>query len=163
MLTAERLRECLLYNPDTGEFRWLVDRGSNAREGTGAGAINTDGYRVITLCGREYRAHRLAWLYMTGEWPADEVDHRNLIRDDNRWDNLREATPAQNKCNSSRRRHNAAGVKGVYRSRRCGRWRAVIVVHGRKIHLGYFDHINDAAAAYAEAAVQYHGEFARVS
>lgn len=124
-ITATRLRELLHYDPETGLFTWKVAR-QGTRAGAFAGALN-HGYLRITIDWRHYPAHRLAWLYMTGEWPADLIDHINLVSDDNRFVNLRQATRAQNMHNSARPRTNTSGVKGV--SRYAGRWKAQIKVN----------------------------------
>lgn len=160
MITAERLRELLHYDPVTGEFRWLVSRGG-IRAGSFAGCTTKVGYRLISIDGRCYRGHRLAWLYMTGEWPADEVDHVNLVRDDDRWENLREATHEENLRNYPRPRHNTSGVKGVYWNKKNRKWKAQIRVNRSRIYLGLFDSLDEAAAAYAAASAQHHGEFGR--
>lgn len=162
MITAERLRELLHYDPETGEFLWKIRR-RGVRASSVAGYARPDGYRRIVVDGGRYMAHRLAWLYMKGTWPAEEVDHDNLIRNDNRWDNLREATTAQNKGNCTKRQTNTSGFKGVSWHAIGRKWRASIQVNNRHIYLGLFDDINDAAAAYADASEKYHGEFGRVA
>lgn len=91
MLTAERLREVLEYDPAIGVFRWLIKPCGQISIGDIAGCRHGEGYVQIRVIGRIYLAHRLAWLYMTGEWPISLIDHRNLDRSDNRWSNLREA------------------------------------------------------------------------
>lgn len=94
MLTAERLRELLSYDPETGWFTWRVTRSSNGRADAGsrAGALRSDGYRHVTVDQHKYKEHRLAWLYMTGKWPEADLDHKNNTRDDNRFSNLRAAS-----------------------------------------------------------------------
>ncbi|MCK9994454.1 MAG: hypothetical protein Dbin4_02974, partial [Alphaproteobacteria bacterium] len=98
-LTQSRLKELLHYDPDTGVFTRRVQTSSNARVGDVAGCLHPEGYRHIQIDGKRYAAHRLAWLYMTGEWPTNQLDHLNGVRDDNRWGNLREATHGQNQQN----------------------------------------------------------------
>jgi len=161
MLTQAELKNRLFYDPETGEFRWLVSSGG-VRAGSVAGGVDKKtGYRRIRALARKYLAHRLAWLYMTGEWPAAEIDHRNLNRDDNRWRNLREASHAENMRNTPRRSHNTSGVKGVDFHKSSQKWRARINVNGRSLSLGYFNNIGEATTAYANAAAEHHGEFAR--
>src|ERR1700735_5474446 len=110
-LTHERLLQALKYERKTGLFFWKI-RGRGIRTGAEAGCTRSDGYVVITLDGRHYLAHRLAVVYVTGGWPLDEVDHRNTIKSDNRWRNLRQATHAQNSHNASAKKNNTSGFKG---------------------------------------------------
>lgn len=160
MLTAERLREVLEYVPTTGIFYWKVSRGPSWPAGRPAGCINkVIGYCVIRFERKLYFAHRLAWLWMTGEWPKDEIDHRDTDRANNKWANLREATHAENMKNVRRRANNTSGKKGVYRHQ--NKWRARIRINGIIHHIGMFDDIERAAAEYNLAATRLHGEFAR--
>jgi len=162
MLTAERLRHLLHYNADTGEFRWRVPRKGSVKGGA-AGRLHYKGYREICVDGRLYRAHRLAWLYVHGQWPKEEVDHRNLNKADNRIENLREASHAQNKHNVPAPANNKSGFKGVSFHKQRRRWTAQICYLGKTQRLGLFDTPEAAHAAYVEAAQRLHGEFARVS
>lgn len=155
-LTAERLRELLSYDPETGVFRRLISTSSNAMAGDIAGGMNAGGYVRIGIDGISHRAHRLAWLYMHGEWPDAQVDHRNRVRSDTRFDNLRKATNAQNQQNRGMARTNTSGRIGVHWSVRVGKWRARIRLSGCRRELGFFDDIADAAAAYAEAKAKMH-------
>jgi hypothetical protein len=157
-LTQARLREVLDYDPETGIFRWRIQTSNRGRVGHIAGRISDQDYWLIGIDGALYRAHRLAWLYITGEWPR-EVDHINGSRDDNRWCNLREATRSENNANSRRGRNNTSGYKGVWRAA-SGRWTACITVNYRQIHLGRFDAPEEAHAAYCAAADKHFGEFA---
>src|ERR1700719_1662744 len=95
----DRLRELLSYDPETGVFRWLVRKRQNVKAGDVAGSFDGCGYCKISIDRRAYKAHRLAWLYMTGEWPPAEIDHINMNRADNRFANLRLATRHQNMAN----------------------------------------------------------------
>jgi hypothetical protein len=124
-----------------------------------AGAVSRAGYRAISLDGRGYRAGRLAWFWMTGTWPKNDVDHKNLNPDDNRWDNLREATRSQNIANQRGPSGTATGIKGVYPYK--DRYRARIKKDRKLYHLGVFDTPEAAHAAYVEAAKRLHGEPAR--
>lgn len=160
-LTAERLRELLDYDPETGVFTWRVRRGSTAQKGTKAGCHCAYGYTVIRIDDRLHRANRLAWLYMVGEWPSEHVDHINRVRDDDRWSNLRLATNAQNCANAARSKNNKSGFKGVYWGRREQKWIAKITPNRKQKQLGCFDRVEDAAEAYKRAAIEYYGEFAR--
>jgi hypothetical protein len=159
-LTAERLREVLSYYPETGIFAWRVNT-NRVRVAQVAGNLNPRGYRRIKINGRDYKAHRLAWLYMTGEWPPTEIDHINCDRDDNRWANLRTATRGQNARNARRPAHNSSGLKGASWHAGDKKWRAQIRVDGRTKHLGQFDNPIDAHKAYVAAAEEHSGKFAR--
>jgi hypothetical protein len=159
-LTAERLRALLSYDPDTGIFTWIKSRRGH-RAGRVAGSRMLIGYRAIGIDGVKYYAHRLAVLHQTGRWHEAQVDHINGDRVDNRWCNLRGATNSQNAANTPPRSNNTLGLKGV--SRNGKGWRARIVQSGREIHLGTFASPEEASAAYAGAAAELHGGFARVA
>lgn len=159
LITDSRLRELLDYDPETGVFRWRVAAGK-ALAGLIAGSINAKGYRRITLDGRTYRAHRLAWRYMHGMWPTNQIDHINRVRDDNRLVNLRSATDQQNKANARRRNYNKSGFKGVYLDRRTQQWRAQTALSGKNIHIGYFPTAEAAHSAYVAKTKELFGEFA---
>ena len=135
MITQKELRETLHYNPETGVFTWRKSR-AGVGVGSCAGTKNANGYIIICCYGKLYRAHRLAWLYMTGEWPKDQVDHENHIRHDNRWENLREATRQENHKNRSMYKNNTSGVTGVYWDK--GKWKAYIRVDEKDKNLGRF-------------------------
>jgi hypothetical protein len=158
-LTAEHLRSILSYDPDTGVFVW-TNCSKPWFNGCEAGTVS-DGYVHIQIDGTIYRAHRLAWLYTQGEWPDDEVDHRDLNRSNNRLKNLRPATTSQNKHNQGLRKSNSSGHKGVSFYKRSGKWQAQIMVNRKRVHIGYFATIGEAAAAYDTSAYKYHNEFAR--
>lgn len=156
----EYLKEYLEYNPDTGKFIWIKipKYNSKAKIGCEAGSISTIGYRQHNIKGKNYKGHRLAWLYMTGSWPADQIDHINGIRDDNRWVNLREATHSQNAANSKRYSTNSIGYKGVYRN--YNKWIAQISINGKVFHIGRFNTAEEAARAYDVKAKELQGDFA---
>jgi hypothetical protein len=162
-LTAARLRELLRYDPATGAFVWLVTNSARRPAGSPAGERKPSGYVLIGIDGRRYRAHRLAWLWMTGEWPNLQVDHRDTDRANNRWSNLRLATNQQNQINSRAPKNSTSGVKGVFWSKQTGKWAAKLNVAGRQIHGGFHDNIEDAASAYLNLARSHFGEFARAS
>jgi hypothetical protein len=131
--------------------------------GRQAGYINSDGRRRIRIDSVGFLANRLTWLYMTGIWPMGQIDHINGIRDDDRWDNLREVTNQQNCWNQGRAKNNTSGYKGVNWEKTFNSWSAHIGVHGRKIYLGSFKIKEDAARAYNEAVLKYFGEFAHTN
>lgn len=159
-LTQARLRELLHYDPETGEFRWRNDTKYSLRAGRIAGGVGaSNGYRVIGVDGDIYRAHQLAWLYMTGRWCWPMIDHRDGNPANNCWNNLRRATYSENNANRALQRNNRSGFKGV--SLRGGKWRARIRKNGRLHALGAFATPEAAHAAYVAAAHRLFGEFAR--
>ena len=161
------------YDQETGELRWRSRPREhfatvnafgtwNARwAGMAAGSLYSNGYRVVRIDGRDYKAHRIIWLCVRGEWPIAQIDHINGIRDDNRYANLREATNAENQHNSKRRADNTSGVKGVHWSKSKRKWRAEIQHKGKRYRVGYFDSKAEAAAAVALKRAELHGEFGR--
>ena len=154
-LTAERLREVLHYDPETGVFTWRV-RAGHAKIGDVAGGYDGRGYRVIGVDGALYRAHRLAWLYTTGAWPADQIDHINGARDDNRFANLREATHRENGQNRTAHPFNTSGHPGVCWHKAAQKWMAQIRTSQKHRYLGLFSTPEEAAAAYVEAKRRLH-------
>ncbi|WP_031200374.1 HNH endonuclease signature motif containing protein [Mesorhizobium sp. LSHC414A00] len=161
MISAKAMRDVLNYDPSSGVFTWKVKISKKVVVGRRAGAINSDGYRQISIFGRRYYAHRLAWLYVTGEWPPVLIDHENLNRDDNRWANLRSATKSQNAANTNKSSSNATGFKGVSWHDGAGKYQAHICVNGRGVYLGVFDAIQSAHEAYERAANDQFKNFAR--
>jgi hypothetical protein len=162
MLSQSRLKELLHYDPATGVWTWLVDRpGKGAKVGDHPAHLEGSGYLQFSVDGRNYRSCRLAWLYMTGEWPPSQIDHEDRNRTNDRWTNLRLATHSQNKANSGAYANNSLGVKGVGTTARMKSkpYRARIQVDGSAVHLGYFATPEQANAAYAEAARRYFGDF----
>ena len=164
--SAEYIRSILDYSPETGEFRWKVrsdvPKECNTRwAGKITGCPNVKGYILIGINGRLYYAHRLAWLYMTGECPYDDVDHRDVNSSNNKWENLRRGTRTLNHGNRKISSKNTSGLKGASIFRRDGTWRAQIQVKGKNIHLGYYSTPEEAHKVYMEAAKKFFGEFAR--
>jgi HNH endonuclease/AP2 domain len=160
-MTQERLKEFLHYDPESGEWTWLPNKhfAGRMRIDRRAGSKQY-GYIDIRFDGVLYKAHRLAWFYMTGILP-EKVDHINMKRDDNRWVNLREATNQKNAWNRTVQSNNKIGLKGVSWHKQGSKWRAVIFVEGKQKHLGLWDDPQMAHEAYMAAAKLYHGEFAR--
>jgi hypothetical protein len=171
MLTVERLKEVLLYEPGMGHFIHRPRAGAdqptktwNTRyAGKIAGTVRVDGRRVLCIDGKHYFAARLAWLYMTGKWPNPEADHESTDRCDDRWGNLREATRQQNACNTRTRRHSKSGMKGAHWHKKSQKWQARITSHGKMKGLGYYDTKEQAHQAYCSAASRLHGVFARAT
>jgi hypothetical protein len=165
-LTAAQARELLRYDRDTGKlfYRRDIYVGRPGRifrkEGDEAGCLIPSGYIVICIDYVHFRAHRLAWLIETGDWPTHEIDHRDMDRSNNRWANLREATGVQNRANSKKRAK--SGFKGVITPKHAPNcFVAQISVEGKPVYLGTFRSPEEAHAAYLEAAIRHHGEFAR--
>lgn len=152
-VSSARLRELLHYDPITGLFYWRQAR-SNRPAGAVAGTIS-DGYIQIQVDGRLTRAHRLAWLYMTGKWPAEHIDHWDGDGTNNRFKNLRPASQQLNNENirKARRRKHALPL-GVVKNRK--RWSAAITVNRKRVHLGTFDSPELAHAAYVTAKRKLH-------
>ena len=163
----EEAMSLLDYEPETGLFHWKVKRncrGGRLVPGTVAGTPR-DGYVQIKILGRIWRAHRLAWLYMTDELPPKgmEIDHINGDRADNRWSNLRQVTRQQNNYNLGISRRNVSGTKGVSWDASSRKWLARIKVDGRVVHLGLHSTIEAASAARLAGERQHHGEYARAA
>jgi hypothetical protein len=159
-LTANRVRALLSYDLETGLFTWRESRG-RAVAGAFAGSPNSDGYVCIGIDRKRYAAHRLAWLYMTGAWPAGELDHRNCEKTDNAWSNLRVADRSGNQANKKKNCTNTSGFKGVHFNKHAGRWRSILKFRGASYFLGYFDTAESAHRAYCAKASEVHGDFAR--
>jgi len=162
VVTVERLREMLAYDPLTGVLTWRVDA-SQVSSGTAAGYVREDGYVEVGVDGHPYRGHRIAWALHHGAWPEGLLDHRNGVRHDNRIANLRPTTRSLNLQNQhSPRSNNASGYLGVSPARRCSlsgvvlSWRATIKVDGRFIQIGTFKSPEEAYAAYLKTKRQLH-------
>lgn len=162
-LPHNRLLELLHYEKETGVFTWIgrTGRGSNIRIGDAAGSIDHYGYAIIYIGGKHYKAHRLAWFYVTGEWPRHQIDHKDMNKINNAWTNLREATHGQNQHNATIRTDNTSGYKGVHWNKHSKKWRARIMVGKKYLLLGDFDDITEAHEAYVTAAQKHHADFAR--
>jgi hypothetical protein len=157
MLTQERLKELLQYNPDSGIFVRISGRA----KGNITGAPHSEGYVRIKIEGKLYFSHRLAWLYVHGSFPHNVIDHINGIRDDNSISNLRDVTQNQNLMNQKLKSNNKSGLKGVSWVKDRRKWRAQIQHNSLVTCLGDFNNKKDAHAAYKKAADMHFGEFAR--
>lgn len=158
MITAERLRAILHYEPLTGEFTWKVDIRCGeyrsrlvAEKGKRAGCLcYRTKYRLLRIDKKLYREHRLAWLFITGEWPTEDVDHINRIKDDNKWSNLRDVSPMHNAQNVVKpHKDSKSGFLGV--SPFGVKWRASLKANGIQYHLGLFNTPELAREAYLGA------------
>ena len=136
MITQERIKKLLSYDPDYGVFTRLTSAGGFVK-GTKAGSNHNAGYLRIGIDGREYLCHRLAWLYVTGELPK-QIDHINHIRTDNRWCNLRSVDSQENHKNTSIRKDNKSGAIGVHWNKEKKRWGSQININKKTVHIGYF-------------------------
>ena len=160
-MTRERLKFLLTFNEETGRFFWRGGVKRGCREGALAGTYDVK-YPLIRIDGYFYKLHHLVWLWKTGAWPIEFVDHRDLKTKNSVPSNLRAATHSQNNANR-RCRPNATGLKGVIRIRaaKMNKFGACISVNGRNRSLGRFKTAEDAHAAYRIAATERFGEFAR--
>lgn len=152
---AELLR-LIHYDPESGCFTWKVNRGRNCKAGMSAGTVR-HGYITITVNQRFYMAHRLAWFYVHGVWPDQEVDHRDVCPTNNAIANLRLANRSMNVQNirTARRTNMSSGLLGAH-LHRCGRWMANIGINGKMKYLGLFDTKEEAHEAYLNAKRRLH-------
>lgn len=173
------LNQLLRYDAETGKLFWLqrssemfkgevqtpehcADRWNSRCAGQEAlSSITARGYRAGKIFGRMFYAHRVIWAMQTGEWPSALIDHKDTDRSNNRWDNLRQATPSQNQHNKRLTSANSSGIKGVSRHKRSGKWQANISLHGKQKHLGVFDSIEQAEHRVNAARCALHLEYGR--
>lgn len=156
-LTAERIRNLLDYNPETGELRWRNNMNGNAMAGSVAGSPQSAGYISIRIDSRPYLAHRLAWLHVHGEWPANQIDHVNGVRYDNRLVNIRETDNRGNQQNlHNAHSDNKTGLLGAYWHKGAQKFSAQIMIDGNLKYLGLFNTAEEAHAAYLEAKRKFH-------
>ena len=167
-VTSDFLRSILDYDPVTGIWTWRarLDRSAswNTRyAGHRADHAGPHGYRQLCIDKKSHYAHRLSFLYMTGSLPVADVDHKDLNKSNNRWDNLRLASKSDNQWNRSSSKNNTVGFKGVAKNSTTGRFVAQIACFGRRYNLGTFHTAEEAHAAYRDAATKLHGKFARAA
>lgn len=160
MIGLIEAKKWLSYDCETGVFTWAVDTlmpngGIRRRAGEVAGGVDEKGYVRVRVAGGRYKAHRLAVLFMTGEWPTGEVDHINHMPSDNRWANLRDVSRSTNQQNQIRATSNSAtGIIGAHKKPHG--FVSQITVNGRNKYLGYFKAAKDANAAYVAAKRKLH-------
>jgi len=152
-LTQERLKELVNYNQETGDFTWLVRTSNRIKPGDIARCMS-HGYIRIGIDGKNYKAHRIAFIYMMGLMPL-EVDHINHKRDDNRWINLRAVTRTVNSQNKSMQCNNTSGVTGVYLCKKTEKWVSEIMANGVYKYLGRFIYKKNAEKARKKAEIKY--------
>ena len=157
MITQRQLKEQLHYEEETGRFTWIINRGP-ARKGAEAGDVHVTrgkNYRRIGVLGYRPKAHRLAFLYVTGSFPDGEVDHEDGDGLNNRWSNLRAVTHAENGKNIRLQINNVSGAAGVCWRKRVKKWQARINANGARKHIGYFTNKEDAIAARKLAEIEF--------
>ena len=162
LLTYEEVKEMFDYDLEKGILIWKT-RPVNSKYliGTIAGWINkSSGYVLVKVKRKHYSSHRVIWLWMTGKWPENQIDHINGIRNDNRFCNLREATSSQNNANKSKR--NSTGYKGIKKCKNHNKWESRIKINGKNAYLGSYDTPEEAHAAYVAKAKELFGEYAKV-
>jgi len=161
ILTQSDIKECLDYDAETGYFVWKYKKSKKVKAGDKAGVKHWKGYIRIKINSVSYAAHRLAWLYTYGRYPEYQIDHINGIKDDNRICNLRKVTNIQNQQNTIKKKNNTSGYKGVTFNKRKNKWVVLISLNKKRIYLGEFLSVEEAANIYKEAADKYHGEYVR--
>lgn len=149
IITCSVLRCLVHYNKSTGEFTRKDIIGERV------GFVDAQGYTIISLLGKDYKAHRLAWLYVTGEWPKDQIDHINHKRSYNVWSNLREVTNSDNHKNLSLRKDNKSGVCGVKPNANGTKFYARLDVKGRCVLDRLCSTFDEAVKARKEAEIEY--------
>ena len=161
MLTLERAKELLQYDPDTGLITWKKSVNSRSSPGSEAGCASSIGYRRMKIdCGR-YLAHRIAWLLYYGYWPIGQIDHIDNNRSNNAINNLRDCCGSQNQQNQPIRKSNRSGIKGVSWCSTNKKWHVQARTPGVIHQGGYFSDIEEAGRAAIELRNRLHGEFAR--
>lgn len=164
LITQDELKERLHYDAESGVFTW-INVISKRMFGKAAGSKHKQGYVIIRVKNRAYLAHRLAWLYVHGCFPAAglEIDHIDLDKKNNAISNLRLATRSQNMMNVGGSAYSSSGVKGVSFRKDLNKYASRIMVDNKPIHLGHFKTIDEAREAYENAARIYHGDYGNTS
>jgi hypothetical protein len=158
MITQSELKEVLNYDPDTGIFTWKIKSAYKITIGDVAGNLNSEKYIVIKIKYKLYKAHRLAWLYVYGEYPQYNIDHINCVRNDNRISNLRDIPQAINMQNQNKAQLNnkSSGLLGVCKRAKRDTWQAYIRTNKIRKHLGTFKTKELAHEAYLKAKRELH-------
>ena len=159
VVTQEFLKEHFEYRD--GHLFWAKPTARGVKINQQFGCYDKDGYRVGSLKGKRYYEHRLIWLYHCGEWPKDQIDHINGIKDDNQIENLREATIQQNNFNKKSEKDSSSQYKGVHWHKPSKKWVAGYRYKRKRYHVGYYDTELEAAKAYDLATASIHKNFQR--
>lgn len=167
ILTLDYLHVIIDYNPETGIFTWIMKKPlSRGRLSKKIGRIvgwSANGYLAVTINNKDYYLHRLAWFYMTGEWPEHDIDHKDLNKKNNKWNNLRKATHIENCRNRFINKNNTSGYKGVSWDKKNKKWAANIHINYKKKFIGYYNTAELAHEAYCKAALKYFKDFMRAA
>jgi len=161
----KKLLSLIKFNELTGLWSWKYRPTAKKEWNTRyahkiAGTTLKNGYVHIRIDGKLYYAHRLAWFYMTGDWPKEEIDHIDGNPSNNMWENLREATCSENLCNSKKKIDNTSGHKGIYFYEKRNTWYAIIHKNGKRVFYKAFKTKQDAILARNNVIFQYHKDFA---
>lgn len=162
VLTQEGLRQIFRYDPESGIVTRISRTSNRIRLGDAVGTLHRTGYLTVEIMGKQYPLHRIIWMMVEGKWPAQQIDHKDTDRANNRWANLREATNGQNTCNQKLRVTSKTGLKGVSFVSTKKKYKATIGLNNKDIHLGFHDCKACASFAYQIAADTHFGTFSRI-
>jgi len=154
-ITQDRLKEVLHYDPETGVFTWKTSLNNRSSQNKVAGFMKSNKYLYIGINNIEYGAHRLAFLYMEGSFPENQVDHINHIRCDNRWENLRRSTIQENRKNHTIRADSKTKILGVNWYKAYKKWQVRITCSNKTKNIGYFSDFFEACCARKSAEIKY--------
>ena len=158
-----RITKVLHYSIITGEFTWLVRASIRVKVGNTAGYVDRAGYHRVGVDGYNFLAHRLAFFYIEGVWPTNEIDHVDRCRTNNTWVNLREATRSENMFNVGKRKNNTSGVKGVYWNKEKHKFQAQATVRGKQVYLGRYDSLDAAKQAFEKYVTPIHRAYLNIT
>lgn len=160
LISIERLKEVFYYDHNLGWLIWLIKPNRNIAINSRAGSLKSDGRRYVRIDNVEYLEHILIWFYMTGRWPKNLIDHKDLNKSNNKWENLREANYSQNGFNCNPRSTNKLGYKGIKFFK--GKYRVRIMINGKEIHIGSFNTLEEAVEARNSKGIELAGEFYKI-
>ena len=159
-ITQSELQKYITYDPLTGDMWWIKSNSIRVKVGSPVSGKSVRGYKRAQINHIRYKAHDLAWLYMTGSFPENIIDHKDCNPENLQWDNLREATQQQNCANRSMSKNNTSGAKGVTWNKKERRWYARVGVEGKRVTVGTFEDFFSAAASVRKFREKAHGAFA---